>query len=101
MEQKGFDVTVTPVDVAVVFESVANGDGDATLAAWLPITHQDFYEQYKDDFDDLGVNLEGAKIGLVVPEYMDIDSIEDLEAANLVIGNIDLIMIIDYKKAIS
>src|SRR5699024_1248388 len=82
MEQKGFDVTVTPVDVAVVFESVANGDGDATLAAWLPITHQDFYEQYKDDFDDLGVNLEGAKIGLVVPEYMDIDSIEDLEAAN-------------------
>ena len=79
MEQKGFDVTVTPVDVAVVFESIANGDGDATLAAWLPITHKDFYEQYKDDFEDLGENLEGAKIGLVVPSYMDIDSIEELE----------------------
>src|SRR5699024_3864606 len=81
-EQKGCDVTVTPVDLAIVIGSVANQDGDATLAPWLPITHLDFHEQYKDDFDDLGVNLEGAKIGLVVPEYMDIDSIEDLEVAN-------------------
>jgi glycine betaine/proline transport system substrate-binding protein len=28
---------------------------------------------------DLGVNFEGAKTGLVVPEYMDITSIEDLK----------------------
>lgn len=77
--QKGFKVTITPVDVAIVFESIANGDGDATVAAWLPITHKEFYDSYKDDFVDLGANLEGAKIGLVVPDYMDIDSIEDLE----------------------
>ncbi|MGM8212059.1 glycine betaine ABC transporter substrate-binding protein [Virgibacillus sp. W0430] len=82
MEQKGFKVTVTPVDVAVVFESIANGDGDATLAAWLPITHKDFYEQHKDNIVDLGANLEGAKIGLVVPAYMDINSIEDLQPKN-------------------
>jgi len=80
MEQHGFEVTVTEVDVAVVFESVASGDVDATLAAWLPLTHSDFYEANQDSFEDLGPNLEGAKIGLVVPEYMDIDSIEDLEA---------------------
>lgn len=81
LKQKGFDVTVTPVDVAVVFESIANGDGDAALAAWLPITHKEFYDKFVDEFDDLGANLEGAKIGLVVPEYMNIDSIEDLEPA--------------------
>lgn len=80
MEQKGFDVTVTPVDVAVVFESLANGDVDGTVAAWLPYTHKDFHESYQDDYTDLGANLMGAKIGLVVPEYMDIDSIEDLQA---------------------
>ncbi|MDY0406239.1 glycine betaine ABC transporter substrate-binding protein [Virgibacillus sp. 179-BFC.A HS] len=79
MEQKGFKVTVTPVDVAVVFESIASGDGDVTLAAWMPVTHKEFYEKYKDEFDDLGENLKGAKIGLVVPKYMDIDSIEDLK----------------------
>lgn len=80
MEQKGFNVTVTPVDVAVVFESLANGDTDATIAAWLPYTHKDFFEEHEDNFIDLGANLVGARIGLVVPEYMDIDSIEDLKA---------------------
>jgi len=79
LTQKGFDVTVTPVDVAVIFESIANGDADATAAAWMPITHKEFYDDYKDEFEDLGANLEGAIIGLVVPEYMDIDSIEDLQ----------------------
>ncbi|MFD1037664.1 glycine betaine ABC transporter substrate-binding protein [Virgibacillus byunsanensis] len=81
LTQKGYDVTITPVDVAVVFEAVANGDADATVAAWMPMTHKDFYEKFEDEFVDLGANLEGAKIGLVVPEYMDIDSIEDLEPA--------------------
>ncbi|GGB51601.1 glycine/betaine ABC transporter substrate-binding protein [Lentibacillus populi] len=81
LRSKGFNVTVTPVDVAVVFEAIAKGDGDATLAAWMPITHKDFYEEYEGQFEDLGENLKGAKIGLVVPEYMDIDSIEDLQPA--------------------
>ncbi|WP_188207059.1 glycine betaine ABC transporter substrate-binding protein [Alkalibacillus aidingensis] len=81
LEDHGFDVEVTPVDVAVVFESIANDDADATVAAWLPFTHADFYESVEDDVVDLGANLEGAKIGLVVPSYMDLDSIEDLEPA--------------------
>lgn len=81
LTQQGFDVTITPVDVAIVFESIANGDADATLAPMLPTNHKEFYEQYKDDVIDLGPNLEGAKNGLVVPDYMDIDSIEDLEPA--------------------
>ncbi|GEL78389.1 glycine betaine ABC transporter substrate-binding protein [Tenuibacillus multivorans] len=81
MSQKGFDVTVTPVDVAAVFEAVGNGDVDATIAAWLPLTHNDFYQKVKDDVVDLGPNLQGAKIGIVVPEYVDLESIEDLEPA--------------------
>lgn len=79
MERKGFDVTVTDVDVAIVFEALATGDADVTLAAWLPITHKQFYDSYQDEIVDLGPNLTGAKIGLVVPEYMDIESIEDLQ----------------------
>lgn len=81
LRQKGFKVTITPVQVAVVFESVASGDADATLAAWLPKTHKSFYKKFKDEIVDMDANLEGAKIGLVVPEYMDIDSIEDLKPA--------------------
>lgn len=82
MEQHGFKVTVTPVDVAVVFETVANGTADATVAAWLPVTHIEFFEEHKDQLVDLGPNLVGAKIGLTVPAYMDLESIEDLQPKN-------------------
>ncbi|HLS66002.1 MAG TPA: glycine betaine ABC transporter substrate-binding protein [Pseudogracilibacillus sp.] len=78
LEELGYDVTVTPLDNAVMWEAVATGEADGMVAAWLPHTHGDLYEEYKDELVDLGPNLEGAKIGLVVPAYMDIDSIEDL-----------------------
>lgn len=79
LEEQGYNVTVTPVDPAVVFQAIANGEGDASLAPWLPITHGAFYEQHEGDFIDLGENLHGAKVGFVVPSYVNIDSIEDLE----------------------
>src|SRR5699024_807904 len=79
LEELGYNVTVTPLDNAVMWEAVATGEADAMVAAWLPGTHGDLHEEYKDELVDLGPNLEGAKIGLVVPDYMDIDSIEDLD----------------------
>ncbi|MGP4073933.1 glycine betaine ABC transporter substrate-binding protein [Piscibacillus sp. B03] len=79
LEDLGYDVTLTPIDNAIMWESVANGEADGMVAAWLPATHGDLYEDHKDSLVDLGENLEGAKIGLVVPEYMDVESISDLE----------------------
>lgn len=79
LEEQGFDVTLTPVDPAVVFQALASGDADASLAPWIPVTHGDFYEEYQEDIVDLGANLTGARIGFAVPEYMDIESIEDLQ----------------------
>lgn len=79
LEEQGYNVTRTPIDNAVMWQSVASGDADGMVAAWLPATHGDLYEEYQDQVDQLGVNLEGAKIGLVVPEYMtDVNSIADL-----------------------
>lgn len=78
LEDMGYDVTITQVENGPMWNAVATGNTDAIVAAWLPLTHGDFYEDFEDDIDDLGPNLEGAKIGLVVPAYMDIDSIEDL-----------------------
>ncbi|MCM3653550.1 glycine/betaine ABC transporter [Metabacillus litoralis] len=79
LEQNGYDVTLTQVEVGPMFAGIANGSSDAMVAAWLPSTHVEFYNTYKNDFIDLGPNLQGTKIGLVVPKYVDIDSIEDLE----------------------
>lgn len=79
LERQGYRVVQTPVDPSVLFQALAIGDVDASTAPWLPATHGMFYEEYKDNLDDLGSNLDGAKIGIVVPIYMDIDSIEDLQ----------------------
>ncbi|WP_117149599.1 glycine betaine ABC transporter substrate-binding protein [Paraliobacillus zengyii] len=81
LTRQGYEVTDTPVDPSVMFQAVASNDADASVAPWLPATHGAFYEQYKDDIVDLGENLQGAKIGMVVPTYMDIDSIADLDTA--------------------
>ncbi|MER2153007.1 MAG: glycine betaine ABC transporter substrate-binding protein [Solibacillus sp.] len=79
LENLGYEVEVIPVDPAIMFQAIATGEGDATVAPWLPTTHQSFYEKHKDDIVDLGENLEGTQNGFVVPAYMDIDSIEDLK----------------------
>lgn len=79
LEDIGYDVTLTVLEAAGMWNAVAGGSADALVAAWLPGTHEAYYEDLKEDFIDLGVNLEGAGIGLVVPAYMDIESIEDLK----------------------
>ncbi len=73
-----YEVVLTSVPAAVMFTALADGDQDAMTTAWLPVTHADYLKKYKDDIVDLGPNFEGAKIGLVVPEYVTIDSITQL-----------------------
>lgn len=79
LEDLGYKVTITPVDMSIMWESVVSGEADGMVAAWLPGDMKAQYEEYGDDVVDLGPNLEKAKIGLVVPSYMDVDSIEDLD----------------------
>lgn len=88
LEDMGYDVTLTPLDNAIMWEAVSKGEADAMVAGWLPATHAAQLEKYGDKVDDLGANLTGAKIGLVVPEYMDVNSIADLndEAAKNITG---------------
>jgi glycine betaine/proline transport system substrate-binding protein len=51
-----------------MWAAVADGSVDVILSAWLPVTHEHYMAQYQDQVDDLGPNLEGARIGLVVPD---------------------------------
>jgi len=78
LEDLGYNVELTPLDMGIAFESLAEGEIDGMLIAWLPVGAASYKEQYDDEIDDLGPNLEGAQQGFVVPSYMDIDSIEEL-----------------------
>lgn len=77
-EKMGYTVELTMADVAPVFTSVASGNTDAFLDVWLPVTHEDYMKKYGDDLVDLGMVYENAMLGLVVPSYVEIDSIEQL-----------------------
>lgn len=79
LKNQGYDVTLKQVEAGPMFAGVADGSADALVAAWLPTTHKDYINEYKNRLVDLGPNLKGTKLGLTVPEYMDIDSIEDLK----------------------
>lgn len=74
----GYKVEMLQVDAGPMWAGIADGSADAMVAAWLPGTHASYLEKYKSDVVDLGPNLDGTKIGLTVPAYMDIQSIEDL-----------------------
>ncbi|MFD1850067.1 glycine betaine ABC transporter substrate-binding protein [Oceanobacillus bengalensis] len=78
LEELGYTVELTPLDMGIAFESLSTGEVDGMLIAWLPVGAASYYESYKDEIIDLGPNLEGAQQGFVVPEYMNINSIEDL-----------------------
>lgn len=75
----GYPVKLVPVAAGVMWGGVARGDLDATLSAWLPATHGAYWEQYKAKVEDVGVNFNDAKIGLVVPMDVKATSIADLE----------------------
>lgn len=81
LEKKGYTVTLKNADVAPVFAAVAGGDADVFLDTWMPVTHQNYMETFGQKVTVLNTNYEGARIGLVVPDYVDIKSIEDLNGA--------------------
>ena len=88
LEQEGFNVDLIQLDPAIMFSSVATGETDASVSVWAPNTHASYLERYGDQFENLGVHTTGAVAGMVVPEYMDVDSIADLsdEANQEIIG---------------
>ncbi len=67
------------VSLNAMWQALAAGDQDASVAAWLPSLQAEFLNEHQDQVQKLGLNLEGTRIGLVVPEYVDIESIEELQ----------------------
>ena len=79
LEEEGYTVEIEEVaEAAPLYTGVANGDVDIYPSAWPEVTHATYMEEYGDDLEDLGAYYENAKLTIAVPEYTDIDSIEDL-----------------------
>ncbi|MBD3316140.1 MAG: glycine/betaine ABC transporter [Chitinivibrionales bacterium] len=78
-EKMGYSVNITAADVGPAYTSVAQGGKDAFMESWLPVLHRDYVDKFGDQMIDLGHVYEGTQSGLVVPAYVTIDSISQLE----------------------
>jgi len=80
-EKLGYQVELKPVEPAIMWQGVARGDLDISLSAWMPVTHGEYSAKLGDKVDILTANYKDAKIGLVIPDYVqNVNSIEDLNA---------------------
>lgn len=79
-ERYGYRVELLPVSQEAMWASVASGAADAMVAAWLPDTHADMYAKVKNKVEMLGKLVGGARLGLAVPDYVSLRSIDELEA---------------------
>ena len=81
----GVPVERVMADIGIQYQSVARGDLDLMLMAWLPGTHRDYWERVRDQVLDLGPMYSG-KLGWVVPDYVpanELNSISDLRDSTL------------------
>ncbi len=89
LEEKGYEVELHSADKAIVYLGVAEGDLDIGMEVWLPFTDAQYVEEYGDHFTVQDIWYEETGLGLVVPEYVDVDSITELnDNADLFNGQI-------------
>jgi glycine betaine/proline transport system substrate-binding protein len=81
LEASGYTVTTQEfTEVGPLFEGLSSGDLDVFLDGWLPITHQTYMETYGDRLEQLGTWNENAALTVAVPSYVDVNSLEELNA---------------------
>ncbi len=78
LEEQGYEVELTQLDIAPVYSGLATGDLDLYLDAWLPITHGDYADEYGDSWEYIGVWYDKGLLTWAVPEYVEAQSIADL-----------------------
>ncbi|CAM3788242.1 glycine betaine ABC transporter substrate-binding protein [Alkalicoccus chagannorensis] len=84
LEEAGYETEFSMLDQPIIFEGMANEDIDFFMDAWLPYTEEQLWSEYEEDLVQVATSYEEVPLGWVVPEYVDIDTIGELE------GNADM-----------
>ncbi|MBR8640432.1 glycine betaine ABC transporter substrate-binding protein [Streptomyces tuirus] len=88
LESRGYKVDVQSLDIASTFTAVANGQVDVYTDAWLPATHQAYWDRYGDKLEKISTWYDTAENNLSVPTYLkDVNTIEDLKNKQAEFGN--------------
>ncbi|KQQ66912.1 glycine betaine ABC transporter substrate-binding protein [Microbacterium sp. Leaf320] len=79
LEKIGYNVEMkTLTEAGPLYTGLAQGDVDIYPSAWPELTHAEYMNTYGDNIEDLGAYYDNAKLTIAVPEYSELNSIEDL-----------------------
>ncbi|WP_327357344.1 ABC transporter permease/substrate binding protein [Streptomyces sp. NBC_01304] len=80
LEDRGYKPNVKQLDPGPLYTALAQGQMDVQFDSWLPNTHKEYWDQYKDQLTDVGSWYGPTSLELTVPSYMkDINSLADLK----------------------
>lgn len=79
LEQQGYTVELNQLEVAALYSGVSEGQLDVFMGA-APQTHADYYERFDGQFVEVGQWYDTLVQSIAVPEYVDLQSLEDLAA---------------------
>lgn len=79
LERLGYEVELeTLTEAGLLYTAVAQGDIDVFSSAWPVRTQSDYWDEYSDQLEVLNSFYDNGIITIAVPDYVEIDSIEDL-----------------------
>lgn len=79
LEDEGYSVDIQELDAGPGYTGLAQGDIDVAVDTWLPVTHENYLEQYGDDIEAQGCWYDNAKLTLAVNDDSPAQSIADLK----------------------
>lgn len=77
LDQEGYHVIIQKASTDMILASMNNEDTDLFMGVWLPHTHAKKLTKFPG-LIKLGTNYDNGRIGLVVPDYVPVKSIEEL-----------------------
>ncbi|MCX4159934.1 MULTISPECIES: glycine betaine ABC transporter substrate-binding protein [Paraburkholderia] len=82
LTQKGYTVNLQSGDKAIIYSGVAQRKLDLTFEVWLPSADAAPYDSVKTRVEKIGPWFDKAQLGLAVPDYVKIDSVDQLNASS-------------------
>lgn len=80
LDARGYDVELVLSDVEQQYRNLNEGNVDVMLMAWLKTLHAPYMAEYGENIEQVGIIYGPARVGLVVPNYVDssINTVADL-----------------------
>ncbi|MFI6422221.1 ABC transporter permease/substrate binding protein [Streptomyces sp. NPDC050842] len=80
LERRGYEVDTKQLEAGALYTGLAGGQLDFQTDSWLPVTHAQYWEKYKNKLEDLGSWYGPTSLELAVPSYVKgVDSLADLK----------------------